>query len=80
MIRYFFNLHECGEALVDPEGCLLPDLHAAREYAVMEAREIMGAEVSQGRLCLACHIEILDDAGILVYKLPFREALTLTGV
>lgn len=80
MPHYFFHLHECADALIDPEGKELPDAVAAHRHAVQEARHIMSAEVLEGRLCLACHFEIHDADQALVKLVPFREALAVTGI
>lgn len=80
MARYYFHLHECGRIVYDDEGSDLPTLDAARHRAVREARAIMAAEVSQGRLCLGCNIEVLDSRGRLAANVPFTEALALSGV
>jgi hypothetical protein len=80
MPRYRFDLHECGSVVADEEGRELPDIAAARVRATMEAREIMAAEVKQGRLCLSCHIEIMDEAGRPASKILFREALYISGL
>lgn len=78
--RYFFNLHECGTVLDDEEGRELPNLAAARDRAILEARELMSAEVSQGRLCLSCSIVIQDGGREALLTVPFRDALVLTGL
>lgn len=80
MARYFFNLHECGTVTVDEEGFEQPDLGAARIEALRAARDVMCAEVSEGRLCLGCCIEVVDVTGQVVMSVPFREAITITGL
>lgn len=80
MARYYFNLHECGRITHDDEGSELPTIDAARNRAVREARAIMCAEVLEGRLCLGCSIEVLDDRGRLAANVPFTEVLALSGV
>lgn len=80
MKRYYFHLHECGRSVRDDEGAMLPDVDAARERAMVEARSIMCAEVSEGRLCLNCNIEVLDEAGRLAVNVPFKEAVALSGI
>ena len=79
MKRYFFDLNECGSFTVDEEGREMHDLEAAIAAALADARDWMAGEVRRGQLCLACHIEIRSAGGI-VYKLPFRKALTITGI
>ncbi len=80
MPRYFFRLIECGDVLDDPDGTDLPDLDAARHQATLEARSIMKAEIDEGQLCLACHIEVDDEAGQLIATVPFKEAIQLSGI
>ena len=78
-MRYFFHLHECGKLIPDDEGRELPGAAAARDAALREARTIMAAEVLEGRLCLSCHIDVLDEDGRPVLALPFEEALEIRG-
>lgn len=80
MARYFFHLHECGTVTVDEEGTLLADAEVARAKAIEHARAIMSAEVRDGRLCLGCCIEVLDESGSRVADVPFREAIALSGI
>jgi hypothetical protein len=76
-MRFYFDLHECGKLIPDDEGRELPDIDAARADAVMEARTIMAAEVQEGRLCLTCHIDVLDQNRRPFLTLPFEQALEL---
>ncbi len=79
MARFFFNLHECGRIFSDEEGAEMPDVAAARANAINEARQIMAAEVLQGRLCLACHIEVLDNARRPLLIVAFNDAVVVSG-
>ncbi len=80
MERYFFQLNECGKSLADSEGCECASLEAARTRALAAAREVMCAELSEGRLCLSCDISVSDEIGHVVYVLPFRDAVRITGL
>ena len=55
----------------------MPDLGAAQANAVHEARQIMAAEVSHGRLCLACHIEVQDEARNALLLVAFQDAIVI---
>ena len=79
-MRYYFDLQECGKLIPDDEGRELPDATAARDVALKEARTVMAAEVQEGRLCLACHIDVLDQDRRPVLTLPFKQALAITGM
>lgn len=80
MQKYFFTLNECGKVLIDEEGVSLSGIEEARERATVQARSIMRAEVEEGRLCMSCQIDVLDDSGALVLSLPFKEAVKLSGI
>lgn len=80
MQKYFFTLNECGKVLLDEEGVLLSSIDEARERAATQARAIMRAEVEEGRLCMSCKIDVSDDKGALVFSLPFKDAVKLTGL
>lgn len=80
MPHYFFNVrHAPGpEGLaVDPEGDDLPDLSAAREHALEEARKmIVGPSMSYVRDWFVCAFEIEDEDAKLLLTVPFTDILT----
>ncbi|MGV3480117.1 MAG: DUF6894 family protein [Sphingobium sp.] len=80
MARYFFNLYECGALTPDVEGEEFDDLDAVRETAIRLARGIMAGEITAGRLCLLCRIEVADEAGAVVMEVPFRDTVVVTGL
>lgn len=80
MPKMFFHLHECGTIIPDEEGRDVPDISIARELAIEAARAIMCAELADGRLCLGCHIEIVDETGGRLLFLPFRDMIEVTGL
>ncbi|MDP5280124.1 hypothetical protein Q9Q95_14435 [Sphingomonas sp. DG1-23] len=80
MVRYYLHLEECGTLTEDREGVELADAAFARELAVRAARDVMSHEVKHGRLCLSCTIVISDAAGRELERMPFKDALTLTGI
>jgi len=41
---------------------------------------IMAAEVRGGQLCLSCPIEVFDAEGHQVLKLPFKDAIGVSGL
>ena len=76
---FYFHLDECGARTRDDEGTDLPDLEAARSHATVQARDIMAAEVKDGRLCVACRIDVANEAGTIMDVVWFADALTITG-
>ena len=79
-MRVFLHLHECGSITLDENGVEINGIEAARQAAFGQARAIMSAEVLKGRLCLSCCINVEDESGYLLINVPFRDALTLTGI
>lgn len=77
MPKYFFHLYEPGIFIKDEEGIEMRDLGAARRYAATAAREIVCAEVEDGRLCLGCYIEMENSDTGERHMLNFRDAITL---
>lgn len=70
----------CGQVYPDQEGRRLPDLEQARASAILDARDLMAADVKAGRLCFGCHIDIADDHGAVILSVPFHEAIELSGL
>lgn len=75
---YFFNLHS-GNALKinDKEGTDLSDLRAAIAFAVLSARSHAADDVLRGRLKTDDRIEIVDDAGRVLHRVRFDDAIGL---
>lgn len=80
MTRYFFHLDECGSVTEDLEGHDLVDLAAARTVAITAARDVMGGELARGAICLSCFIDIADAAGQTLMRVPFADAVRITGL
>ena len=80
MARYFFNFYECGKLFPADESVELPDMAAVHDLALAAARDLMAAEIRKGELCLSCRIEVLDKDQRPVLLLPFKEAVTLSGL
>jgi hypothetical protein len=80
MARFYFHLHECGKTTLDNEGVERDSMDEVQTEACRAAREVMCAEVSEGRLCLGCCIEVQDETGTEVLRVPFREAITISGL
>jgi hypothetical protein len=80
MARYYFDLHECGVITRDLEGQELVDLSNARKVAIESARSLMSYELSNGMLCLSCHIDINDSEGRRLERVRFNDAVEITGL
>lgn len=73
--RFHFHLHNDLD-VPDEEGVELPDLEAARAYAVRCAR-VTFAEMAkdEGRVVLHHSIDIEDERGRVVNTVHFRDAV-----
>uniref|UniRef100_UPI0035CBF07E DUF6894 family protein n=1 Tax=uncultured Sphingomonas sp. TaxID=158754 RepID=UPI0035CBF07E len=61
------------------EGREVASLASAYDLAITAARAVMCAELDEGRLCLACHIDVIGAAGERLLHVPFSDAVTITG-
>lgn len=80
MPRYFLYLDECGTVTEDEEGASYASLDDAKRAALEAARDVMRSELAEGRLCLACRIDVFDRSRKLVYSMGFKDAVTITGL
>ena len=76
MSRFFFHLYD-DVVSIDEEGSELPDVAAARQRALKNARAIACQEVLEGHLNLTHRIEVEDEKGRPVLVLPFQEAVRI---
>ena len=76
MPRYHFDLYN-DEIVLDDEGRELADLDAARDVAVLEAREMMAAGAKLGSVNLGHRIEVRDRTGV-VASISFADAVSVT--
>jgi hypothetical protein len=67
---FFFNLRDGSEGTADPEGVNLPDLQAAKNYAMEVARELMNRNEVERR---HWQLNVFDSDGSLVAEVPFAK-------
>jgi hypothetical protein len=77
MPLYYFHLRDGHDILLDPEGqeCRSRDFAAAA--ALREARAIIGEEARSGTIMLDKHIDVEDQAGTIVHRLSFQDAIRI---
>ena len=76
MPRFYFHLHNDVEAR-DEEGRELADAYAAHEAAVLEARTMAAESVRQGHLDLSHTIEVTDESGARLFRVPFGDVVQI---
>ena len=76
MDRFFFHVFDDIEAR-DDDGEELPDLDAARAWAMAGARSLACEQVERGCLDLRHRIDIADVSGQILASVSFREAVSV---
>jgi hypothetical protein len=74
----YFHLRDGTDVLLDPEGRDVADLDAIPQIALHEARAIIAADARDGQILLDQRIDVEDEAGQLVHRLHFADAVTIT--
>jgi hypothetical protein len=75
MPRYFFHLRCAENEVLDSSGADLRDPDEAWEAAQATARDLMESEPQAAVNWLGCHFEVTDEAGQIVFELPFTEVV-----
>ena len=76
MPRFFLHLRDEGSELLDEDGVTCRDMDVLHKAVLENARDTLAHGVKDaGVLDLRYRIDAEDDAGSLVYSLPFRQAV-----
>ena len=75
MPLYFFHLVTSEEYSVDDSGCELPSVERAYLEAYQAALDIGFEMLRNRRDPSGLHFEVTNEAGSLLFELPFAEAL-----
>ena len=76
MPRYFLHLRDGTDEVLDPDGLMFDDEGRLRKAVVQNARDILCGEIrSEGLIDLRPRIDAEDEAGNIVYSLPFADAV-----
>ena len=75
MARYFFHLRDGRDETLDQEGVEFSDMDAVREAALVGARDLIAGDAQQGVIDFRFRLEAEDEAGEIVYSLPFKQAV-----
>jgi hypothetical protein len=79
MPRYFFHLRCDGKDVPDIAGADLRDPDQAWEAARATARDLMETQVDADVNWLTCRFDVTDEAGEIVFELPFAECVDVKG-
>lgn len=72
------HLRDGGDDVLDDDGVELPDLEAVKSATLIVARDIMAGDLRNGEIDLRFQIDVENEAGAVVYSLPFEEAVRVT--
>ena len=77
MARYHLHLRDGTEELLDPEGTECPDMEGLRRTVLAAVRSCMSGDVLDGLLDFRFRLDAEDEAGNIVYTLPFKHAVNI---
>ena len=77
MPRYFLHLRDSTDELLDPEGHEYPDVEALKHAVILCARDLMAGDMRNGLIDFRYRIDAVDEAGDLIYRLPFKHAVNI---
>jgi hypothetical protein len=75
--KYFMNLRDGTEELLDPEGVEYESLDALRKAVLATVRDLMSGDMQHGVIDLRFRIDAEDGEGVIVYTLPFKHAVNI---
>lgn len=74
---YYFHLRNGDDVLLDPEGQRLDAQSSVELAALLQARGLISQDALDGRIDLAYHLDVEDEAGLVVHSLPFSDAIEI---
>ena len=77
MPRYYFHVFD-SLAMFDEEGTDLPGIRAAQAEALHVAQELIGVTGSKAEFQSDWRIEVVDEAGSLVFRLEFMVPIAIS--
>jgi hypothetical protein len=77
MARYFLHLRDGTDEILDPEGSEFADLDALRKAVLVSARDLIAGDVREGVIDFRFRIEAENEAGEVIYSLPFKNAVSV---
>jgi hypothetical protein len=75
--RYFMHLRDGTEQILDPEGLEFPSVDAVRKATLIAARDLMTGDIRTGVIDFRFRIDVEDEAGEIIYTLPFKHAINI---
>lgn len=77
MTRYYMQLRDGTEQMLDPEGLEYASLDDLRKSVLVAARDLMSGDLRGGVIDLRFRIDAEDRDGVIVYSLGFKHAVNI---
>ena len=77
MARYYMQLRDGTEHLLDPEGIEYADIDELKKKVLIAVRGLVSEDIKGGVIDLRFRIDAEDRDGIIVYTLAFAEAVNI---
>ena len=77
MTRYFLHLRDSTDEVLDPDGSEFEDMDAVRNAVMVNARDLIAGDVRNGLVDFRYRIDAENEAGQVVYSLPFKHAVNI---
>ena len=77
MARYYMQLRDGTEQMLDPEGIEYADIDELRKKVLIAVRDLISGDVKGGLIDLRFRIDAEDREGVIVYTLGFAEAVRI---
>jgi hypothetical protein len=75
--RYYMQLRDGTDHLLDPEGLEYADLDALKKKVLLAVRDLISGDVMNGVIDLRFRIDAEDRDGVIVYTLDFADAVRI---
>ncbi len=77
MMRYYMQLRDGTDHLLDPEGIEYADIDALKKKVLLAVRDLISEDVKGGVIDLRFRIDAEDRDGVIVYTLDFADAVSI---
>jgi hypothetical protein len=75
--RYYMQLRDGSEQMLDPDGIEYADLDELKKKVLIAVRELISEDVKGGLIDLRFRIDAEDHEGTIVYTLAFAQAVNI---
>jgi hypothetical protein len=74
---YFLHLRDGTDELLAPEGIEYGNMEALRRAVLASVRDLIAGDVHSGVIDMRFRLDAEDEAGEVVYSLPFEHAVSI---